>query len=409
MSGATVSAWDAVLKENYSTERLVDKLTAASPFFASLRKATDFVGRRKVVPWKYGTNAAVSTTVAHAQAMLGSELAVDALITRAKLIGIVRLEQELLHVAEKDRGAFQDAADAELQGTEDWLVHMMATAVFRNGSGSIGRIASASTAATTITLTNAGDAMNFIPGIKVGVSVADGTGSLRGSPSYVTITAVDPIAGTVTASDNWSTISGCVQYDYIFIEGMHAAAIMGLDGYCPSTVTATSFYGVTRTLNPYYLAGFRWKADGGSLEESITRFLVRASRVGANYDQMVMNNVVGGTLVTELGSKAVYDRTKSSSGDMGVDKLTFRVPTLKGKIDVILDPHCQESIAWGVELSKLKFESAGPAPHIQQDKRSGYIAFPVADDDAVEMRMAMYGNLIVYNPTGIGRLDSVNV
>lgn len=402
---ATLTTWAEFLKEGYDSSRLRDLLTQKSKGWAKLETREDFYEDGFKVTWKYGTNAAVSSTIAHAQAMVGSQLGKRILIDRMRMFGVSRIDRELIRASSNlTKGALMKAVDAELKGTEDWFLQNMARALYAGKSGSIGRINSATTGAT-ITLADANCTRYFTPGMQCEVSADDGGGTVRGSPTYVTVLSTNPIAGTVTATGNWNAISGCVSGDYIFPRGMYDAHLLGFADYCPATVTSASFLGVDRTVNPFLLAGYRETASASTLVEAVGDFLQNAQNLGVDYPTIVMHSIPGKRLMDELGSRIV--REEKDTQTVGTKRILFTSIGRDGVTELIIDPHCQTDTAWGVDWDYLYFKSLGPAPHYQEDEYTQGIAFPCATTNEIEIRNAMYGNLICTSPTCLGRLMGI--
>ena len=408
MAGATTTLWDPLLKENYSDERLADLTNLESIAWNLFTKKTKFYGKRKVVPVKYAKNEGVGPTITIAIAQLGSSLAKDFLVTRKTKLGVARLSRELLAVAKADKYAFLEAADEEIGSTEKNLISQLCSELWRNSGGSIGRLTAASDVTTaTVYLRNIDDAVNFSPGQIIQLASTDGTsGSVR--TGTITVLSVERVTGALTFTTHVDDcISAAAASYYLFHDGMFGIGAQGVDAWIPATAPTSgdSFCGVDRSVEPTYLAGIRVTASGGTVEDSLILAAIQGAKFGVKFDYCFLNPTLMGTLVRELGSKAQYVKTSSLEAAIGASILSITVPTQKGTIKCVADQYTPNGTAYFLDLSTWAIESADQAPHIQTDDKTGYIAFPVADDDSVEMRMAAYWNLICTNPGRNMRCD----
>lgn len=410
--GATVTTADAVLKEVYSDQRIADETAEQCPTLGKIREKKDFIGKRYVIPVTYGGNEAFAPGSQISSITAGNMATEDFLLTRKSYIAKVKLDFELFEVAKKDKGAFVDALEHEVEGKRQRFAASLGEQLFRNGGGAVGRIASGQTG-QTVTLTDVRDAVGIRPGMILRSSTADGN---SGAPKAggVTVASVDYIAGTVTISEatwdaNPAGIPTVAENDYLFPcpsktdLGTFGLGMAGFEAWCPATVTGTAFYGVDRSVAPNELAGMRKTASGGSIEGAIIDACVDGARLGRRFKQVVMNPYRVGILLKELGSKVIY-QGGSDKLTVGASSIMLRVPVMDGVVEVISDPYCQSDIAWLLDLNDwARLCTPSGFIFIQKDPRSGTMVQWSAED-AFEMRMAVYGNFGTYNPGNIMRL-----
>lgn len=412
--GATVTTADAYLKEVYSDQRIADETAQQCPTLGRIREKKDFTGKRYVIPVTYSGNEAFAPSSQTSSITAGNMGAEDFLLTRKGFVAKVKLDFELFESAKKDRGAFVDALEHEVEGKRSRFAAGLGEMLFRNGGGAIGRIASGQTG-QTVTLTDAKDAVGIRPGMILRTSTADGnSGALKAGG--VTVASVNYVAGTVTISEatwdaNPSGIPTVAANDYLFpcpsktTAGTFGGGMAGFEAWCPATdpTGGDSFYGVDRSVAVNELAGLRKTASGGSVEGAIVDACVEAARLGRRFKQVILNPYLVGTLLKELGSKVVY-QGNSDKMTIGASSIMLRVPVMDGVIEVVSDPYCQSNIGWLVDLADwAKLTTPSGFIFIQKDPRSGTMCQWSADD-AFEMRMAVYGNFGTYNPGNIMRL-----
>jgi hypothetical protein len=132
------------------------------------------------------------------------------LVTRVADFALASIDGQLLAAAQTDPGAFIDGAELMIDAAFQTAVNRLASAMFRNGAGTIGQLLSTVNVSGNIytcTLTNPDDAVQFEIGqVIVAVQNVDGSGT---APTDVaTITAVNRNTGalTVTCSTTSSPI-----------------------------------------------------------------------------------------------------------------------------------------------------------------------------------------------------------
>jgi len=406
MTAPNVSSYDSLLQELYSDERIQDLVAEASPTWKRMRKTNNFKGKNHNFSVIYGLNEGIGASISDAQAALGGTKAADFNLTRKTVLGVARIDRELLDVADEDRGSFVDAMDQETSGTERAFIARLCGGLFGNGGGAIGQIASTSTVNTEIiTLSDPRDAIKFRPGMVIEADDTDGSGGGAVRAGTQTITAVDYTNGTVTGSLHWDdVITGVAASDYLFPKGKFAADAAGFEAWCPGIVTAMSFYGVDRTVAPTDLAGIRHSASGGSVEDALINAAVEGSRLQRKFKQIIMNPYRVGILIREQGARSTYIRTDSNDVKMGASSLGLVLPGDKGMLEIISDPYCQTDIAWFCDLDDWSIMgSKSGVPHIQKDPQTGYMWFPVYNDNLIEMRLAAYYNMKCRNPGNVLR------
>lgn len=408
MAGSTVATWDELLKENYSDEELADMTCVESKTWALMKKKTNHYGRRLDVDVIYASNEGIGPTIAIAQSGLGSSLAKQFNITRKRKVGVIRLDRELLAVAKADKFAFVDRLDQELRKTDKRMIVNLCSELYRDGGGAIGRLTSTSVVATdTITLRNPDDTVRLAKGQRLQMSDTDGnSGSVRAG--VITVKQVNRVTGTVTFTGNVTAgIAAAAASDYLFMEGMFGIAPPGIAAWLPAAdpvLGADSFCGVDRGVDPVYLAGIRATASGGTVEDSLILAGIQGAKYGAEFDYIFMNPTLMGTLIRELGSKAMYIKTDSTEGALGTSVLSLHLPTQPKPVKVVADQFCPNGTAFFLKLDTWAIVSADQAPHIQKDV-TGFMAFPVADDDSVEIRLAAYWSPVCFNPGANMRVD----
>jgi hypothetical protein len=153
---------------------------------------------------------------------------------------------------------------------------------------------------------------------------------------------------------------------------------------------------VNRSADPTRLGGLRYNASSQSISEGITNALALANREGAAPDLIVLDFISYATLINELGAKVQYVELSHDEVEVAFEAIHFH--SAYGKIPVLADRSCQAQTAWCLTQDVLKIRSLGKAPHILTYGMEGLEGLRVGNADALEVRIAWYGNQICSAP-----------
>ena len=199
-----ITALTAVLKVQYTQKKVNTLSYTNNPLWAMLPKRTDFVGINKVVALRNANPQGRAYDFTSGLTNVSPSVYNKFTVTRAKDYAFGRVFGEAIEASAKDAGSLLAGLKAEIDGAMYTATRSLAKDLYGNGGGSRGQISAGSNVGTpTITLADTSQIVNFEPGMKLRVSATDGTsGSQRAGT--VTVTAVDRVAGTITASGNWT-------------------------------------------------------------------------------------------------------------------------------------------------------------------------------------------------------------
>lgn len=394
--GMDLTAFDAALKQHYTNDRIEDMVYADNPLLALMPKMKEFGGRNLPITLIYGNPQGRSADFARAQvrgAATSSKLD-DFLLTRVKDYSIATIDNEALEASKGDANAFLEAATVEIDGALNSLKRSLAIAQYRDGWGSIGKIAAGGIAGAAITLSDADAVTNFEIGQELVAAAAEGSGNLKGaSPGDVAIvTAVNRSTGVVTVDAVPGTWAAA---DFLFVRGdrQYTASarqkLSGLEAWIPAAAPAsTAFFGVDRSVDPTRLGGQRLDASALPMEEALIQAASVVGREGGKLSHYFMNYGKYANLEKALGTKVQYVDIKVSA------EVGFRgimVTSGRGTIRVLPDQNCQSNRVWGLNLDVWKHYSLGePVRTIDTD---GLQMLRQASADGVECRMGYYANM----------------
>jgi hypothetical protein len=410
----------AALKELYTDDKeyMKDLVYKENPFLALVPKNESpdgFAGKYIPVPLEYGNPQGRSHSFANAQAQQTATSLVSFFVYVIQDYQLVTITNLLMEQTKTNAGAFVDAAKLQMDGGFRNLTNNIAFELFASGTATRGISSAASTQAgitvggTVLPLTNAQQIVNFEVGMLLVASATDG-----GAPSAdtVMVTAVDRAAGIVygtasaaTLSANWAIGTGMaflsVDGDIPATGANGTAANLGLSGlaaWLPIVTPAAndSFWGVNRSADPTRLAGLRYNAQSYTIEEGLTNALAFSNREGAKPDLCIMDFSSYASLVNALGAKVQYVQVNHDEVEVAFEGITFQ--SAYGRVTILADRSCQPQTAYLLTMNTWKLRSLGKVPHILTYGMEGLEGLRVGNADALEIRIAYYGNLICSAP-----------
>lgn len=384
-------AMNAALKELYDGQVVENLVYADNPFLALLKKNTDFGGKYKPIPIITGVSQGRSATFSNAQ---GNQSAVNIesfLLTRNSDYSIATIDNQTMMASMTDKMAFLEGAKVLIDGAIRSATNSLASASFRNGTGSIGQIGGISTG--VITLSNPNDVVQFELNMTLQANATDG-GTPRAALGWVI--AVNRAAGTLTVSatamgGSAGTPSGWTTNDYLLVQGDNNAKIKGLAAWMPATAPTSgdNFFGVDRSADVTRLAGVRYNGSAQSIEEALIDASSLLAREGGKPDIFVTNFASYSALEKALGAKVQYIDLK------GPADIAFRGIMVNGAnsvIKVIPDRNCQGQTGYLCQMNTWALESLGDAPQILR-YGDGLEMLRVYNADAGEVRVGYYAQL----------------
>ncbi len=394
MAAFDLTAANAILKTLYPQSEIKKLCYTNQPFFAMVKKRSDFYGNNMQIGLRYGAPTGRSAAIATAVANKAASKLAKFTVTRVRDYVALDLDGETLRACANDKGAIVKALELEVDGGFHVLKRSIGIQLFRSGTGSRGQVSAGSnTASAVITLANVNDVTNFEVGMVVQLAATDGAAARAGT---VTLIAVDRQAGTLTASGNWSAgIAAAAAGDFIVANGDSNLTLSGLAAWIPTTTpTSTPFFGLDRTPDPVRLAGCRITSyAGGPIEETLQQAAAFLGREGGNPDWCLVNNIDYVKLATALGSRLVIDQNDLPDVGFGFDSIKLSTPT--GTVKVFADPNCPQGKAYMLTSDTWTFWTLGEVGFLEED---GLRMLRNTSADTYEMRLGYYGNLVCDAP-----------
>ena len=396
MSNATTTTSAAILKSQYTQERVYWITYKNNPAIGSVRKDEAFIGDYKYVATQIETPQGGGITVPLAQSHLAPGVYKRWQLTRKNDYALARVSGEALKAAESDDGSLIQLWTREMDGAVHTIKRSWAIHFFRNGTGSRGQISSGSNvASSSITLALISDITAFSVGMTLQAANTDG-GTLRNSGANAVVTKIDRANGILTFGDVLSNYIGAVAAnDYLLREGDNNGVILGTSAWVPSTtVTNTLFNNLDRSVDPIRLAGQPVNTQGMTLREAIIEGCARVDVEGGEPDTVWLHPRDKATLVKELEGKSIYAKEVSATLE-GVDA-SIGYDALEAEFDgnkmlIRSDINVRRQTGWVTDWKTWGLDTLGPFPHIVDYDTLDFVR--VYNDDAFEVRVAGRGDV----------------
>lgn len=415
MANLTQSSVAGILKELYDDQKVQWLTYKDNPALAMIKKEEKFPGKYYPVPVVYGLTQGASATFSSAFNNQTSANVAEFLVTRVADFSLATIDGQLLAAAQTDPGAFIDGAELMIDAAFQTAVNRLASALFRNGAGTIGQILSVTLVSGNnylVTLANPDDAVQFESGqTLMAVQFVDGSGT---APTDVgSVTAVNRNTGVLsvtsvtnivtdwpttyflaiqgdlptTANNNFQPVGSTVTNSLLKLAGF--AAWLPLAG----PPVSDSFFGVNRNVDVQRLAGVTFDGTALSLEEALLQGTGRIALNGGRVDTGICSYATYTSLIISLGSKVQYIDDK-------IGEIGFRGVQVNGAntvMSVFPDRNCPDGLIYCLEMDSWCLRSQNPAPHILKYMDEIEI-LRVPGVDAAELRVGMYGNVYCNRP-----------
>lgn len=412
MSNSTIGQ---ILKELYVGQKVEDMTYKDNPFLAMIKKEEKFPGKYFPMPVKYGNSQGASASFSNAYNNQSSALVAEFLITKIADFSLASIDGQLYESASDDVGAFVNGLEFLIDAAWDEAVTRLASAMFRNGAGTIGQIsavANVSGSTYTVTLVNPDDNVQFdVNQVLLAVQNVDGSGS---APTDVaTISALNRSTGVLTVTSSTNIASNWPANYFLASQGdlpttsnnnfqpsgstgtNNLLKLAGLAAWIPAggPPVSDTFFGVNRNVDSVRLAGCPFDGTALSIEEAILKGSNKMFLQGAKPDVGICSAATYNALVTSLGSKLVYiDQKVGAIGFRGVE-----VNGAAGVIHVFPDRSCPDGLVYLLEMDSWVLRSAGGAPHILSNV-DGIEILRIPQSDTYELRIGAYMQMYTTKP-----------
>lgn len=415
MQPITQSSVAGILKELYDQQKVQWLTYKDNPTLAMARKEEKFPGKYYPVPVVYGLTQGASSTFANAYGNQNSPSVAEFLVTRVSDFSLASIDGQLLAAAQTDPGAFIDGSELMIDAAFQTAVNRLASAMFRNGAGTIGQIttvANVSGTTYTILLSNPDDNVQFEGGqTLVAVQNVDGSGTAPTDTALVT--AVNRNTGVLTVTSATNIASDWPTTYYLAAQGdlpttsnqnfqpsgsTGTNSLLKLAGFAAwlplsGPPVSDTFFGVNRNLDTQRLAGVTFDGTSISLEEALLQGTGRIALNGGRVDTGICSYSTYTSLIISLGSKVQYIDEK-------IGEIGFRGVQVNGAntvMSVFPDRNCPDGVIYCLEMDSWTLRSQNAAPHILKYLDEIEI-LRVPGVDQAELRVGTYGQFYTNKP-----------
>lgn len=416
-AGFTQSNVPGILKELYDDQKVQWLTYKDNPALAMMHKEEKFPGKYFPNPVVYSlSSGGASATFASAYNNQSSPLVAEFLVTRVSDFSLATIDGQLLAAAQTDPGAFIDGSELMIDAAFQVAVNRLASAMFRNGAGTIAQISSVTNVSGNtylITLNNPDDMVQIESNqVLVAVQNVDGSGTAPTDTATVTGT-LDRNAGTFQVTSTTNIATDWPTTYFLAVQGdlpttannnfqpngsTTTNSLLKLAGFAAWLPLAApsgsdSFFGVNRSADVQRLSGVQFDGSQLSLEEAIQQGTGRIAMQGGRVDTGISSYATYTALVISLGSKVQYIDEK-------VGEIGFRGVQVNGANTVMScfpDRSCSDGVLYALEMDSWVLRSQNPAPHILKYMDEIEI-LRVPGVDAAELRVGGYMNMYTKKP-----------
>lgn len=390
------TAANAILKELYGGQVVQIAIAKDNPAYTLVPKMTDFGGKYYPIPILSAPSAGRSSTFSNAQTNQAAAQMQEFLLTSKNDYAIATIQNRTMKAATTDKMSFIRTAKTLVDMAILKANLSAGSSMYRSGTGSIGKIATAGITAGVITLTVPADVNQFALNDTLQANATDGGASPRAALGYVI--AKSRSAGTITVTSTGlggaaGSPSAWQAADFLLVQGDNNLKPSGFLAWLPATAPASgdNFYGVDRSADTWALGGGRYDGSAYSIEEAV----IEGSEIAAEQSNGVAIDTAFCTFATHsavkkaLGSKVEYVDLK------GPAEISFRGVKLAGakrEINLMPDRNCPDKQLFALALDTWLLASLGEYPEIQR-YGDGLDMLRVYNADASELRIAGYGNI----------------
>lgn len=403
-SALTNTAYDALMKDYYTQNKLFNLTYTDRPFLAMLQKDPNYGGRKYIIPTVYADMQARSSTFSVAKSLSTTSTlkAVDFELTAIRDYAIGTVDSFTIATTKQDKHAHVSALQTKIESTINTLSNSCAFALCRDSSGYIGQVLAEPALAgdTVIAMKFGSDITPIEAGQTINIHSAKTGGTLRtvdGSVSDLLVKSVDRAAGTFTIEDPY-TVSGTITGDdFVFPKGDRNLRVSGLESWLPfeAPLPGQLFMDVDRSVDSTRLAGVRYDGTNDNIEQALLTGLSKCGREGGGSPGVFLMNFDNlNDLIQLLGSKVQYININVPHVQAGFFGVQIIGPN--GPVKCIADRYMTHNYAYALSMDTWKLCSTGDL--IQVTDEDGNKALRQSDDDGIEFRYRSFYNLACLAP-----------
>lgn len=383
-----------VLKELYDGQKVIKMAYTQNPFFAQVEKKPDVGGKLYPLPIIVDSNANATNTFSYALSNTSPMVIKEFMVPNVTGYQIAQISRQAMRQAAYGDDSFIDGTKATIDQAIIGATNLLASGLYRDGTGTIGQIATGGITSGVITLADPNSIVQFqVNQILEGRSTSGGTVVSGGALGYVI--AMNRSAGQLTVSATAGGSAGTpvnwVAGTYLNVQGTSNAQVTGLAGWLNAVNVQSNdnFFNVNRSSDVTRLAGVYYDGSSQSIEEALTDASTLTFREGGTPDVCFMNPASYSAFQKALGARAVYTEWS------GPAELIYKGITLNGaggEFRCLADRNCQGYTGYLLTMSTWVLLSTDDAPNIfDYDDDTQMLRMGLYD--SAELRVGWYANL----------------
>ncbi len=347
-----MSQADALFKEFYGSGKDQSLINAKTPLMSILmkNKKADWVGDNFVQPVRFGSAVGIGYRAE------GQVLPTPVASPRGKAVfpakpgyATAEFSRQAIRASRSDKGAFAKVTVDEVAATiEGYQLHMVERALFGDGSGKLGEVASVTGAGTALspwvmTMTTTGTnapkhKKRYYPrNAKLDLYSSAGVYGMTVqvvSASSTTVTAITLVTGSAITP---------VALDIAYWQGNKDQEILGLRSFAP--VAAGTLYGIDQSANPEFRGAI--KTVSGAISYDILNSTVSELEEEIDSPKLgVTSHKAMSIIKSQSEDNKRYDMVEVKSSDAKIGFKGVQVMSDEGAFPLLSSQFCPDDEIW---------------------------------------------------------------
>lgn len=403
---------NALFKEFYSGDNDNALLNVKSPLASIImkNKKVDFVGDQFVAPVRFGSAVGVGYRA------LGQNLPTPGAAPRGKAIfqakrayGTAEFDREAIKASRNDKGAFAKVTVADVEALEEgFMLHMIERALFSDGSGKLGEVASVSGAgtsaspwvivgATTGTNGPKHKKRNYPQGARLDLYTVAGV-------YQMSIQVVSASSTTLTATTLATGSSATpVAADVIYWEGNKDGECVGLASIAP--VSAGTLYGISQTTQPQ-MRGQRNAITGSIAFDDLNDIVADLEEEIGSPDLAICSHTAKALFKNQAEDAKRYSVAEIKTSNVKVGFKGIELMSDEGPFPLISSQMIPDDEIYFVNTKYLQLVMREDFGWFEDD---GVFMLRDQNKDVYQARYGGYFELFCSKPNSVGRISGFTV
>lgn len=400
------------MKEFYGGENDNALLNVKAPLASIImkNKKVDFVGDQFVAPVRFGSAVGVGYR------SLGQNLPTPGAAPRGKAIfqakrayGTAEFDREAIKASRNDKGAFAKVTVADVEALEEgFMLHMIERALFSDGSGKLGEVASVSGAGTTAspwvivgatTGTNGPKhkKRNYPQGARLDLYTTAGV-------YQMSIQVVSASSTTLTATTLATGSSATpVAADVIYWEGNKDGECVGLASIAP--VSAGTLYGISQTTQPQ-MRGIRNAITGSIAFDDLNDIVADLEEEIGSPDLAVCSHAAKALFKNQAEDAKRYSVAEVKTSNVKVGFKGIELMSDEGPFPLISSQMIPDDEIYFINTKYLQLVMREDFGWFEDD---GVFMLRDQNKDVYQARYGGYFELFCSKPNSVGRISGFTV